>query len=613
MGVPVNTDLSIAFWVPVVAIKLELGGNGANLTNFFKRLLLIGHMRSGTGKLLRPTLLIDQGSVNLLYGASSDLACQFAHAASQNAAAGGGGIEIWGVAIAEPAGTPATKLIKVVAQPNDDGTPGSNTSAQAAGYLDVYVAGWKHAVPVSSGDTFAVIAASIASVITAALQAPQNPYNTPIASASAGGTATVTLTTHKGVSGNDLPLRVDVSNPAMKIRCSPGTLSFTNAVNPDGVVQLTAGTLTAPAAVTNGFTISQSAAAIAAVVRAGDYNLTCYDNSVAVAGQVVLLFADGCDLLAMSCTITGTAQAQTATLAVGTAGTGAPDVAAALTALRTATAWRLWTCPFSDATSCASIYNHVEEMAGGLYMKGQVVFFGSNADLVTAGAIPTASTPKLTTSPRYAVNWAGDSGVRSVDLAARSAAAALGDDYVAANFDGLALRTSGVVPLGVPRATVRPDRTTVCNTAIVTYHLTPLVADDDGVFQIMRGTTTVQAATDDLTNWGVIFGLDYARAFAVQKLRKRFKRRNLKKQGEPQSDRTVNPESVADCVKEILDDLEQGANGAQADIVDGADELKKLVRFAGNPSVSGRVDCTFPIRIPPPLHQIGVVEQFLPS
>ena len=170
-----------------------------------------------------------------------------------------------------------------------------------------------------------------------------------------------------------------------------------------------------------------------------------------------------------------------------------------------------------------------------------------------------------------------------------------------------------MVPLGVPRATVRPDRTTVCNTAIVTYHLTPLVADDDGVFQIMRGTTTVQAATDDLTNWGVIFGLDYARAFAVQKLRKRFKRRNLKKQGEPQSDRTVNPESVADCVKEILDDLEQGANGAQADIVDGADELKKLVRFAGNPSVSGRVDCTFPIRIPPPLHQIGVVEQFLPS
>lgn len=615
MGVPLNTDLSTNFWVPIVAIQLQLSGLGGSLVSFTKRVIIWGHKTSaGTAQLNLPYQLVTQELTNQLFGPTSDVACQYAHLAAQNAAAGGAGVEAWAIVIAEPAGVASTRLIKIMALPTNANTPGTNTSAQAAGYADVYVGGWKFTANIANADSFGAIASAIATEITNRITAAQNPFNCPVKSATSGGTDTVTVVlNHIGVLGNDLALRVDFSSDAMKLAASCGTVIYTNAATANGSSTITVGSQSLVPALTNGDSVEVIIDRVVDVIEANPFNVRALDNHANVAGQVVLLYAQG--RVAHRVVATVSAGATTVAVAAGTAGTGVPNasnLSDALKKLKAVPAFRLWLVPWTDTATLNTFVSHINEMQSGLNMKGQVVFICNSQDLITAGAIPTATSPKLTTTPRWGEGWCPDTEIRQCELMAHCAGAVLGDDYVAANYDGIELRTSGLVPLGIPHPAVRPDRE-VCNTAITTYHLTPIVVEDDGRFVIMRGTTTVSAATDELTNWGVIFGLDYARAFAVSKLKERFlkPRKNLKRHGAPQSDRTVNPESVKDCIGEILDDLEQGTSGAQADIVDGADELKKLIQYQSNPQVSGRVDATFPIRVPPPLHQISVAEQHL--
>ena len=190
-----NTQLSSSLWTPMVSIQILFGAVGAGLTDFRRRVILWGHkMSTGTAKPNTAYALNTQIDANLIFGITSDIAEQYAHLSDQLAALGGGAAEVYGVAVAEPSGAKATHLIKIVAKPSEDGTtPGVNTSAQAAGYVDVYVGGWKHTVDIASGDTFAVIAAAIATRITTDMaSSSQNPNNTPLVMGTAPGLPSAT-------------------------------------------------------------------------------------------------------------------------------------------------------------------------------------------------------------------------------------------------------------------------------------------------------------------------------------------------------------------------------------------------------------------------------------
>lgn len=619
-GIALNTDLSQSLWTPMVAIKLALGGLGASLTNFLKRVLLLGHKVSGGSAIMNtPYRLTSQDQANTLFGPNSDLACQYAHLNAQNAASGGAGVEAWAFPVAEVAGTAATRLVTIVALPNADGTPGTNTSAQAAGYVDVYVGGWKHSINVSSGDTFATVAGNIAAEITARLQAAQNPYNTPITSAANSASATCTITAnHVGAVGNDLPIRVEFSNTAMKLAASPGKVTFSGTATVGGSCPLTVGSQTLSTTIGGTNTPSQSATALTAKILANPFNVWAVNNDSNVSGEVVLLYQEGRVFNGGSVSLV-TVATQTVAIAAGVVSSGSPDLTAPLALLRGLPAFRLWLNPWLTTTSVNPLFAEIDAAQNGIAMKGQVAVMCSTSDLVTAGTFPTTTTPRLTTTPRFAECWCPDAEVRGQDLAAHVIGAVLKIDRPNGSYNGVALRTSGVVPLGVPHLSVRPDPLATCSLAMTAYHLTPLTVDENGVLRIMRGVTTVQAGADELSNWGVIFGVDYVRAFAAGKLSSRYIKRDdgqpllLKRHGKPQSPDVVQPDAVKDTLGECLDDCEQGANGAFADVVDGADELRPQIQFQSNPVVSGRIDATFPVRIVVPLHQVAVVEQFQPG
>lgn len=631
-NIAVNTDLSTAFWVPIVAIQIQYGAVGASLTDFRRRTLLWGHkLSAGSAQFNVPYRLNTQTEVNQLFGATSEIATDYAHFMAQMTAQGGFGGEVYGIVVAEPSGTAATHLITIRNQIDpatgapyvDPNTGVANLIAQTSGYVDVYIGGWQFTANISQGDTFVVIAGKIATAITAGISSPTAPLNAPIRSAANGGTATVTITAaHVGLIGIDLPIYVNFNTSALRLGASPGTLLFANNAGGDGSVTLKAGTNTIQAAIANGDTPTVSAGKLTAAVNAGAYNVTAYDNSGATAGQVVLFYVPDRPVHRLTATVTGIAP-QTATGTWGATGSGAPGssgLAAALTAMR-ALPCGVWVSPWTDAATIGAMYNELEVQANGLNQKDQFLVMASNDTLTATGAIVTDPAIPLTNSPNYSVSWSPDDSVRGVDNAAREAAMIVAADQPNDSWDGARFVTNGRVPVGTQHLAVRPDPGGICNTAITTYHLTPIVVGDDGYKQVMRGTTTVIAADDTLTNWGVIRGLGFCRWFARTWLSGRFfpkeqqNKKLLKRVGAPQSPKSLNPAAVAECIGEVLEALEQGSAATSehpacpADVIDGADDLRKLVQYQANQAVSGRVDVTFPTRVPPPLHQIGVVEQ----
>ncbi len=618
-----NTQLSSSLWTPMVSIQILFGAVGAGLTDFRRRVILWGHkMSTGTAKPNTAYALNTQIDANLIFGITSDIAEQYAHLSDQLAALGGGAAEVYGVAVAEPSGAKATHLIKIVAKPSEDGTtPGVNTSAQAAGYVDVYVGGWKHTVDIASGDTFAVIAAAIATRITTDMASSQNPNNTPLTSAAAGGTSTVTLTAnHVGLPGNDLPVRVEFSDAAMGLAASPGTVTFANNATGDGLATIVAGSQTIATAFANGDTPSQIAAKVVAQIKTDAYNVDAFDNT---GGVVVLLYPQGQEAVVMRISASITAAiGTTIAAAVGTAGTGVPSISTPLTSIRALGACGCWVWPWVDATTIATLETEITLQNNAINMKDQQVFMGSTDSLVNAGLIVSAPTPALTTSPYYAVVVSPDDSIRGMANAARAVAMVIASDQPNDNWDGARFQSAGGrVPSGMPRLKVRLDPTTTANTAMVNYHLTPVCVTEDGYKVILRAVTTVQAADQSLTNWGVVRGLGWCRFWMRVFIAGRFfpaeqaLKKLLKTVGRPQSEKSMNPEAIAEAVGEGLDCLEQGCGAttehlaSPADVIDGADDLRKYIVWKLVPGANGRVDATFPTRVPGPLHQVGLVEK----
>lgn len=614
-----NTELSLAQMTPMVSIKLELAGQGASLTDFSKRVLLLGHRQSGYLAALHSEVKLNtQADANRNFGPQSEIAALFAHLQGQLSGQGAGGAEIYAMAVAEPVGgVKATKLFRFVATPTTAGAPGSNSAALRQHSATIRLAGWRFPFAIQTGDTFAQIATNAASAITSALTASQGQPNCPVDSVSVlGDTVTVTVA-HSGSYLEDFPCGIEFSDDQGGVVCSPGKVTLAGPATSNGLVIIGAGSLSVSTSVANGDTAATVCGKVTSNIIDNPSNVGIINNNLVAAGELILLYDTGhvVQRLAASSTATGL----TTTLATGTTGTGVPDLTLALTALRKSSAKRIWVVPWNAAAVLGQIELHRAEMANGLRMKDQFVIIGSTAELVTAGAIPLSSTPKLTSTPWWAEILCPDAEIRGADLAAHAAGTAVGSDTPAQNFDWLPLKTSGAVPLGAPHPDVQLDPLDTANTAMLTYRLTPLVVNPDtGELCILRAVTTAVVATDELSNWSTVFCLGYARAFVVGKLQNRFirppsgsinSRLMVKKVGDGQSPGTVKKETIEDSIKEYLDNLEQGTGGSVPNVVDGADELKKFVRAAYNKINSGRIDAVFPIRTPQPLHQIALVEQ----
>jgi len=565
----VNPDLPGSWLIPGIYFKLNLSGSGAGLNTVSKRLLLWGYrLSSGSQPPDSPVQITQQADVNTYFGQGSDIARLYAASISQ---VGGGVCDVYCMGINEPSsGTAATHLITFAGP------------ATAAGSVDVWICGYKTSVGVANGDSASTVGTNVAAAIYLLKDIP----------VTASGTSTVTLTyRHKGVIGNDLPVIVNINN-ATGITASPGTIAFSGTASGAGTTSISIGGTTISATISNSDSASVIASALNTAINAGAYPVTASVSS----STVTLFYAPDRAVHRITGSITA-AITTTITPAVGTAGAGTPTLTTALTNAAALTAFPFWCSAFNDTSSLGTLSTHIETYADGLNQKGQRLFYCSTEALATAGAIPVGTTPLLTATPRYRALWEVDSPQQAYELAGRAAAEATITDYPPRNYDGVALKTRGTVPLLHPHKVVRSSPSDQ-NAALYSYFMTPIVVDEStGTLRILRGRTTSNASDQRLWDWGCIDTLDYYRYDLNAFLYDRFKQKSVKLTGTPKTTNTITPQSIIDAV------YERAKTWDDNDLFDDIDSLKNSIVVNADPTVSGRFDIAVPGRPPVPFHQ----------
>lgn len=570
---PTNPDLPSSWMIPGIYFKLNLAGSGASLNSVQKRLLILGcKTSSGSKPANTPIQVFQQSDVNTFFGAGSEVARMYAAAISQ---VGPGVCDVFCMALDEPSsGTAATHLITFA------------TNATASGGVDVYICGYKTSVAIASGDTTSTVATNVSSAIN---------VNTSLPVTASPSSGTVTLTAkHKGVNGNDLPIIVNMLG-STGMTASPGTLALSGTASGSGSYSVTVGGTTMTATVAGSDTASVVGDSLVAAINGGGNPITATNSSGTltffyVTDRVVHRFSKSAD-----------GNGLTGTFTIGTAGVGAPTLTTALAVAAGQTAFPVWVTSFTDSTSLGAIVTHIELYANGLNQKGQFVHIGDTNALATAGAVPTAPTPALTTSPRYNLDWCVDSPQQGYELAARTAAIMCVEDYHSKNYDGQPLTTRGTVPLLMPHRNSRPAPSDI-NSAMYTYHMTPLAVDDPtGNLRIVRAMTTVSASDQRQFDWSWVRTFDFYRYDLNIFLSNRFSGKSLKLTGTPKTPNTVTINSIKESVYERLLDWDD------ADLFDDPESLKSSIVANQDPVVPSRVDVFVPARPPINLHQISGV------
>lgn len=586
MAVPVNPFLPSSYLVPGVYMYLNLNSTGPTQAN--RRALILGYKGSlGTAQYNIPVKVNNQEEANTLLGQGSMTAR--AVAAFQSQLIGGAGAELFVCPVPEPSGAKATHTITFQATAKSDGTIDTNTTAMSSGYVDIYIAGYRSSTQISNGDTFSTIAANALIEINKLLDIP----------VTAGvGSATITLTDrHFGIEGNDCPVIVSFSNPQMKVGAVAGTLTFAAGPNTagTGAVTIVANTKTLVVSIANNNTDTQSATATVVALNGNAFPLT----GGYAAGVVSLYYAQDRVVHRISASITASIAPQTATLVVGTAGSGSVNLTTAITNIGASDAFKVWVSCFNDATSLGALDTTIENYAVSPFDKGQTLHFCSTQSLSVAGAIPLATTPLLTATPRAIEDWCAGSPQQAYEIAGRTGAIVVSTDYVPLNYDGFQLRTANGVPLLNPHIGERPSLTDQ-NTAMATYYMTPIVVNALAQLVILRGVTTFKPGDLRLSDWSTILTLDYYRDDLKVYLYGLFKGKSIKVFSEPRTTNCVKPQNVKDAVFGRLlfyDNI---------DYFDGAAQLKDLVQANVDVLVPTRIDVSLPMRPPANLHQISL-------
>jgi phage tail sheath gpL-like len=559
--------------VPGVYIQLNLNGSGAGLNSASKRMLLIGYKTTaGSQPSDSVVQVLQQSDANNYFGQGSDLARLYAAALSQM---GPGAADVFCLPVDEPsAGTAATHLIAFAG------------TAATSGSVDVWVCGYKSSVAIMSGDTATILGANVASAINAIT-------DLPVSASASTGTVTLTYKT-KGATGNDMPRIVNV-NGGTGITASAGTVTITGPASSVGTIALSVGASTAQAAVANADSATIMAGKLVSAIN-GSANAV---NATSSAGIVTLLYARDRVVHRISVSTTGTGLV--ATVAAGVAGAGLPALTNALTNLAAQGAFAVWCSAFTDTTTLGAMAANIELYANGLNQKGQILHFGATDGLAVAGSIPSATSPALTGSPRYVEVVCPDSPQQAYELAARTGAMVVAEDYQARNYDGKALKTSGNVPMLLPHRVSRLAPSDA-NAAMYSYHMTPLVVDEQaGLLKVMRGVTTATTPDQRLWDWSFIKTLDYYRYDLGVFLVSRFSGKSLKLTGTPKTSNTITIDSVTDAVFERLKQYDDN------DLFDDIESIKSSIRANQDTLVPSRIDIFVPMRPPINLHQLGVV------
>lgn len=548
----------------------------------------------------QPVLPDSQQDADDKFGRGSDLARMYAAAVSQPEAQGA---EIWCMPITAPSGgVPSEYSLQVF-------VPGTNPTK--AGTLQLWIASRAvAAVGFDTTDTAATIAAALGDAIDADL-------DLPISSVSVLGDTITIVYRHNGTTGEDLPIRCNISpnNPGVKL--SPGSLTVAGgpAVGA-GSVRVSTGSLSVSAALSGGETDAQVATAIANAWNADTYPLTA-DTSAAV---VRFYFANDYDVHRMSAAVI-TTTATTANLGSGatdgtgsptsltyngTVGTGAPTLTAALTNLDALGPFRSWAAPWLDTATVGALATKIEAASDGSItgQKMQHLTLCAVEAASAAGAIATGTSPNLTTTaPHYAIGWAPDAAVQGHELAARAAAARAASwiDTPQFNWNGFQLRGSESAPLLLSKTNPSPAQ---LNTALRTYALAPFVPGPSGNTEVVKGRTTSLSNDKRLWAWSTEAQAAFHKVDLVLRLQARFQGGSIVRFTEPRAPGIFDARSVEQTAQEAMRDWEGAGN------YDGALALADAVHAEPDINNPFRINLTYPESPVLDLDQVVFVGRF---
>lgn len=615
MAPPLNPDLPSTYAVPGVYGAISTQGSGPVGPN--RRVLFLSYKTSaGIAQAAVPVRVNSEDDAVSYAGKGSDLVRMYRAFNSH----GGTGAEVWFCPMAAPSGTAQTRKVTILARPSDATTLGVNTSAQAAGFVTVMIAGYRADAIIANGDTFSTIASSLHTELLKIED--QLPCTVSIS------TATLTFTArHAALTSADFPITVTFSSTSMGVAASPGTLTLASTASGAGSVTLYCATQSASGSISNTDTASTIARALSTGINAANaFPLTSCNPS----GAVITLFyvADRvCNWLATAITtaITTTMTPAWGSDAAGLPSSSSPSLANALTNIGSVAsaqgAFRVWVTNFTGAGSfitdaaydqagsttsyaaMGTISSFIEAQGNGLNCKGQVVIFGDSRSLAVAGALPVGTTPALTASPRYFPDWVPACPQQAYEIAARDAAMVIAEDFMPRNYAGSVLRTDGKVPLiGVHPAVSMSDSD--ANSAMMSYYMAPVRMNAFGQYTIVSGRTSAKpSATMDVRYaWrGQILTCDYMRDDYISYMAGIIKGKSIKRYSAPSTTNTISPEAIRDLTTARMmewDDM---------DFFDGAAALKDFVQSSVNVVNPARVDVSLPIRVPAPLEQLSAL------
>jgi phage tail sheath gpL-like len=547
------------------------------------RALLWGYVgATAQAPLNRPFLPASQQEADDGCEQGSDLARMYAACMAQPESQGA---EVWLMPITAPSGGVASSYTFKVVIPTTIAKPGT---------IQIWIASRAiAAVGFTTTDTATTIGDAIAAAINAALDLPLGTV------VNATGTLTIPYV-HKGLVGEDLPVRCNISPAATGVYLSPGKLTFASAAGASGTALVSTGNVSVSTAIAQNDTATQIGGKVAAAINADAYPFTALDGG---DGTVTLYFANNRDvrrLAAAMVTVTtttvnlgsgatdGTGSATSLTYN-GTVGTGVPSLSSALTSLGQYDAFRAWASSFADSTTLGTLATAMESQSDGSQtgQKQQILIYGACGPMSVAGALATAATPNLTaTPPHYTCAWGPDMPAQGYELAVRlaGARAALWLDTPQKNWNGYQLVSSDKAPLLSPFS--RPGTDTL-NSALRTYALAPIVKGSVGV-EVVKGRTTSLAANKKLWAWSAEAQAAYHEVDLAQRFAERFKGGSIVRLGEPKAPGLFDKQSFIACTIEAMHAWELEGN------YDGADALAGGVSATPDKVNPFRMNVDFP-------------------
>jgi len=544
-----------------------------------KRCLLWGYINSSAIRTPnQPFLPGSKTEADAGCGRGSDLARAYAAALTPAEASGA---EIWLMPIVAPSGgTAATYSLKVYV---------ANTNPAKAGTIQLAIC--SQLVP-AVGFTTSDTDSSIATAIAAAINTMKD---LPIGTVTSSGAVVSIPYMHKGTTGEDFPIRCNISPDGTGVTLSPGQLVLSGTAGAGGSIVVAFGAISISTAISN----SDTAPTIAANVVAS-FNADTDPVKAVVDGgsssQVNFLFNNDMDVRRMSAYI-ATTTTTTANLGSGatsgagssssltyngTVGVGNPSLTAALTNMSAKDLYRSWAAPWLDTTTLGALATHIEANSDGSIsgQKQQVLKVCGFRPASVEGAIPPTCSPNLTTTPpHYGYGWAPDAPIQGLEISARvaSAAAAIWYDTPQFNWNGYPLRGSVFAPILLPPNTPSLDAQ---NTALRTYGLFPVVKGPSGNLEIVKGRTTSLASDLRLWAWSTETQAAYHSVDLGIFLRGRFQGGSIVRHSEPKAPKIFDKASFESAMQERMRFWENQGN------YDGADALKNDVLatpFLANP------------------------------